>query len=58
MVKRKKNRESKIKVGIKCQCQDRAVERPKPLLRQTRCKKCGKTFKTNREVDICFKCDK
>lgn len=56
MVKRKKSKESKIMVGIKCQCQDRAVERPKPLLRQTMCKKCGKIFKTNRTEDVCFKC--
>lgn len=58
MVKRKKNKESKVMVGIKCQCKDRAVERPEPLLKQTRCKICGKIFKTNRMEDICFKCDK
>jgi len=58
MVKRKKNKESKIQVGIKCQCQDWAVERPGPLIRKTFCKKCGKVFKTNRDVDICFDCEK
>jgi len=58
MAKRKKSKESKIMVGIRCQCQDRAVERPGPLIRKTFCKKCGKVFKTNREVDICFDCEK
>jgi hypothetical protein len=54
----KKRKKSKVMVGIKCQCQDRAVERPESLLRQTMCKKCGKIFKTNRDVDICFNCEK
>lgn len=45
-------------VGIKCQCQDRAVERKKFLLREIQCQKCGKLFKTNREVDLCFLCEK
>lgn len=58
MVKRKKNRKSKIMVGIKCQCQDRAIKRPGPLIRYTFCKKCGKKFKTNKNEDICFKCAK
>lgn len=58
MVKRKKSKESNIMVGIRCQCQDRAVERPEPLIRHTFCKKCGKKFKTNRKEDICFKCEK
>lgn len=43
-------------VGIKFQCQDRAVKRPEPLIRQTICKKCGKRVKTNKKEDICFKC--
>ncbi len=58
MVKLKKSKESKIMVGIRCQCQDRAVERPGHLIRETFCKKCGKVLKTNREVDICFECEK
>lgn len=58
MVKRKKSRESKIKVGIKCQCQDRAVKRPEPLIRHTTCKKCGKRFKTNKKEDYCFNCQR
>ncbi|MDI6724074.1 MAG: hypothetical protein QMD61_05455 [Methanobacterium sp.] len=58
MAKRKKDKESKVMVGIKCQCKDRAVKRPEPLIRKTVCKKCGKVYKTNREVDICFDCEK
>lgn len=58
MVKRKKSKESKIMVGIRCQCRDRAVERPGPLIRGTFCKKCAKVFKTNRKVNICFECEK
>jgi hypothetical protein len=49
---------SKKMVGIRCQCHDHAVERKKFLLRKTYCKKCGKIFKTNREVDLCFECEK
>ncbi|MDI6643860.1 MAG: hypothetical protein QME14_02290 [Methanobacteriaceae archaeon] len=48
---------SKKMVGIRCQCQDRAVERKKFLLRDTHCKKCGRLFKTNRDVDLCFLCE-
>jgi hypothetical protein len=58
MAKRKKNKESKVMVGIKCQCQDRAVKRPEPLIRKIVCEKCGKSFSTNRDVDVCFKCEK
>ncbi len=58
MYKKKKDKGSKIMVGIKCQCQDRAIQRPEPLIRSAVCKKCGKVFKTNKDVDICFKCEK
>ncbi|MBI5679327.1 MAG: hypothetical protein HZC47_00285 [Methanobacterium sp.] len=58
MVKRKKTRESKIMVGIRCQCQDRAVERAGSQLRQVMCKECGKIFKTNRATYFCFNCEK
>ncbi len=54
MNKNKKARKSKIMVGVKCQCQDWAVQRPVSLIRKLICKKCGKEFKTNREVNICF----
>jgi len=32
-------------------------EEDKGLLRKTVCEKCGKTFWTNREVDICMDCE-
>nr|WP_054858299.1 hypothetical protein [Methanobacterium formicicum] len=34
-----KKRESNIKVGITCKCQDAAVARPPSLLRKVQCKK-------------------
>lgn len=58
MAKRKKDKESKVMVGIRCQCKDREVKRPETLIRKTFCEKCGKVYKTNREVDICFDCEK
>ena len=30
----------------------------KPLIHQVTCKKCGKTFKTNSNVELCFDCQK
>jgi len=32
--------------------------RKKPLIKQVICKKCGKTFKTNRNKKLCFNCEK
>ena len=58
MVKMKKNKESKIMVGIRCQCQDKAVERAGSQLRQVMCRGCGKIFKTNRTTRFCFNCEK
>jgi len=55
-----KKRKNKIKVGVKCQCQDPAVTRPPSRLRKVQCKKCGILFTTNRDkaedYDLCFKC--
>ncbi|MBF4475102.1 MULTISPECIES: hypothetical protein [Methanobacterium] len=54
-----KKRESNIKVGITCKCQDAAVARPPSLLRKVQCKKCGIFFRTNRAKDgpdLCFNC--
>ena len=45
-----KKRESNIKVGITCKCQDAAVARPPSLLRKVQCKKCGIFFRTNRQT--------
>jgi hypothetical protein len=47
----------KGKMGWKCACSLDIVDK-KSALRQVTCKKCGKTFKTNRDTDICFKCEK
>lgn len=30
----------------------------KPLVKQVICKKCGKIFKTNRDTQLCFSCEK
>jgi NAD-dependent dihydropyrimidine dehydrogenase PreA subunit len=30
----------------------------KGLLRKTKCEKCGKTFWTNRDIALCFDCEK
>ena len=30
----------------------------KPLVKQVICKKCGKTFKTNRNKKLCFSCER
>jgi pyrimidine deaminase RibD-like protein len=32
--------------------------RKKPLVKQVICKKCGKTFKTNRDKKLCFSCER
>ncbi|HNR25870.1 MAG TPA: hypothetical protein PKI66_04040 [Methanobacteriaceae archaeon] len=41
---------------VTCQCQPPAVERPPSILRSVQCPDCGKFFRTNRQVDHCFKC--
>ncbi|MBI4814513.1 MAG: hypothetical protein HY802_09695 [Methanobacterium sp.] len=56
-----KKRKSRIKVGVTCQCQDPAVDRPTSHLTKVQCKKCGMIFRTNRDrdsesPDLCFKC--
>jgi len=51
-------------------CHKKAISFPKPdfastpiksgdkgLLRKTTCKKCGKVFWTNRNIDLCFECE-
>lgn len=45
----------KGKMGWKCSCSLDIVDK-KPTLRQINCKKCGKTFKTNKDTDLCFDC--
>lgn len=47
----------KGKMGWKCACSLEIVDK-KSTLRSVTCKKCGKTFKTNRDTEFCFKCSK
>lgn len=49
--------ELKGKMGWKCSCSLDIVDKGSSL-RQVTCKSCGKTFKTNRISDYCFKCGK
>ncbi|HTY73968.1 MAG TPA: hypothetical protein VMD05_00190 [Candidatus Nanoarchaeia archaeon] len=35
-----------------------AREQDKGMVRETKCRACGKKYWTNREKDICFDCDK
>lgn len=55
---KKLKKSKKIEIGIKCQCQNRAVDRPESMLKKARCKKCGKIFSTNDNIDFCFDCAK
>lgn len=45
----------KGKMGWKCSCSLDIVDK-KTALRQINCKKCGKLFKTNSDMDLCFDC--
>lgn len=47
----------KGKMGWKCSCSLDIVDK-KSSLKAVTCKKCGKTFKTNRDTEFCFKCEK
>ena len=47
----------KGKMGWKCACSQDIVDNESSL-RSVTCKKCGKTFKTNRDTEFCFKCAK
>lgn len=47
----------KGKMGWKCACSLDIIDK-KPSLKSVKCKKCGKTFKTNRDTEFCFKCEK
>jgi hypothetical protein len=51
--------EQKLKgnMGWKCSCALEIVDK-KSGLPEVTCKKCGKTFKTNRDTDLCFRCDR
>jgi hypothetical protein len=47
----------KGKFGWKCSCSLDIVDKESSL-RQVRCKMCGKVFKTNRDAEYCFDCEK
>ena len=47
----------KGKMGWKCACSLDIVDK-KSSLKSVTCKKCGKTFKTDRDTELCFKCEK
>jgi len=47
----------KGKMGWKCSCSLDIVDK-ESMLKSVTCKGCGKVFKTNRDTEYCFKCDK
>jgi len=47
----------KGKMGWKCSCSLDIVDK-KCSLKEVVCKNCGKVFKTNRNTDYCFDCEK
>lgn len=47
----------KGKMGWKCSCSLDIVDKGSSL-REIRCKTCGKVFKTNRNTEFCFDCEK
>ena len=47
----------KGKMGWKCSCALEIVDKHSSL-REVICKKCGKIFKTNRDTELCFQCDR
>ncbi len=49
--------ELKGKMGWKCSCSLDIVDK-ECSLKKISCKGCGKVFKTNRDVEYCFDCEK
>ncbi|MDI6723385.1 MAG: hypothetical protein QMD61_01925 [Methanobacterium sp.] len=47
----------KGKMGWKCSCSLDIIDK-ESTLRTVTCKNCGKVFKTNRDTEYCFKCEK
>jgi hypothetical protein len=47
----------KGKMGWKCSCSLDIVDKESSL-KQVVCKGCGKSFKTNKDAEYCFACDK
>lgn len=61
MNKDEKGFEAKIKSissGKGCVCQMGIIEKKESSLKTVTCKKCGKIFKTDRNTDLCFNCEK
>ncbi|HML04800.1 MAG TPA: hypothetical protein VK426_03400 [Methanobacterium sp.] len=46
----------KGKMGWKCSCSLDIIDKESSL-RSVVCKGCGKSFKTNRDTNYCFKCE-
>jgi hypothetical protein len=44
--------------GGTCPCQTGFIEKKKSSLKEIACKKCGTVFKTNRDTEYCWKCEK
>jgi hypothetical protein len=44
-------------MGWKCACSLDIVDK-KSSLRRVTCRRCGKTFKTDRGTELCFDCEK
>jgi len=55
-MKPKVRKKSKKMVGIRCQCQDRAVPISKDEMCVVQCPVCLKIYKTNHTENICFSC--
>ena len=47
----------KGKMGWKCSCSLEIIDKESSL-HNVQCKSCGKTFKTNKDTDFCFDCEK
>jgi len=47
----------KGKMGWKCSCALEIVDKESTLQSMV-CKICGKSFKTNRDTELCFECEK
>lgn len=47
----------KGKMGWKCSCSLEIVDK-KSSLQSVTCKNCGKVFKTNKDTEMCFDCEK
>lgn len=43
--------------GVGCSCSGSLDIEKASSVNTVTCKKCGRTFKTNRKTDICFECE-